>query len=201
MKTLVIVAHPDLANSRVNKAWAEALSKQPDVTVRDLTALYPDMNIDILEEQIVLQEHQRVVLQFPLYWYSSPAILKQWLDLVLQPGFAYAYGGDKLKGQEWMVSTSVGGPMDGYGAGRYANFSVDEFLRPFQQTAAYIGATYLAPHCFYRSVIADDEEVAASTQAMLRCVLKRDIDNLRDHEEFVNASMDALFSRHAELAA
>lgn len=196
MKVLVIVAHPDLSTSRVNRAWTEALRAQGNVTVRDLTALYPDMNIDILEEQMELIEHDRVVLQFPLYWYSSPPIMKQWLDLVLQPGFAYAVGGDKLHGQEWMVSTSIGSQIDGYRAGGHGNFSVDELLRPFQQMVNYIGGRYLTPHCFYRSIIATNDEIAEGTQAMLRYVLDGAIDSKRDHDKFVVASMDALFARH-----
>jgi Flavodoxin-like fold. len=36
MKTLIIVAHPDLRQSRVNRAWTEALRKLPDATVRHL---------------------------------------------------------------------------------------------------------------------------------------------------------------------
>lgn len=196
MKVLVIVAHPDLPSSRVNRAWVAALAAQANVSIRDLTALYPDMEIDILEEQTALLEHERVILQFPLYWYSCPAILKQWMDLVLQPGFAYAVGGDKLHGQEWMVLTSVGSQAEGYRAGRHGNFSVDELLRPFQQTVNYIGAKYLTPHCFYRSIIATDDEIAEGTAAMLRYVLNDDIDSKRDHDAFVVDSMNALFARH-----
>lgn len=139
MKVLVVLAHPNLKTSRINKAWFEALSKVPNVTVNDLTANYPNMDIDILEEQALLLQHDRIVLQFPLYWYSSPPILKVWMDFVFQPGFAYGVGGNKLRGKEWMIATSVGSTEDGYRAGGHNNFSIDELLRPFQQSVNYVG--------------------------------------------------------------
>jgi glutathione-regulated potassium-efflux system ancillary protein KefG len=199
LKTMVIVAHPNLQGSRVNKAWVEALRKIPDVTINDLTAKYPDIqNIDILEEQALLLAHDRYVLQFPLYWYSCPAILKQWIDLVLQPGFAYAVGGDKLHGKEWMVSTSVGSTEDGYRAGGHNHFSVDELLRPFQQTVNYTGGIYRSPFCFYRAMLVTDAEIAEGTQRMLKHVLRSNINPEREHEQFVIDSLNAIFSRADE---
>lgn len=111
MKTLVLVAHPSLGFSRVNSVWAEAFAAQTDVTVRDLSALYPEMDIDVIAEQQLLLDHDRIIFQFPFYWYSSPAVLKQWQDLVLTPGFAYA-GAHELEGKEFMVVTSIGGTDD-----------------------------------------------------------------------------------------
>ena len=195
MKTLVLVAHPNLNGSRINKAWAEALRQQPDVTVNDLTARYPDHDIDIFAEQALLLEHDRFVLQFPLYWYSSPPILKSWIDAVLQPGFAYAVGGDKLRGKEWMVSTSVGSTEEGYRAGGHNHFSVDELLRPFQQTVNYTGGIYRSPFVFFRAMLVTDSEIAGGTQRMLKHVLQHNIDPGREHEEFVIDSLNAIFQR------
>ena len=50
MKTLVIIAHPDIENSRGNKALRDAIAQEPDVTVRELYKLYPDFNIDAARE-------------------------------------------------------------------------------------------------------------------------------------------------------
>jgi putative NADPH-quinone reductase len=200
MKTLVVVAHPNLEGSRINKAWVQALKDRPEVTVDDLTEKYPDHHVDIIEEQALLLEHDRFVLQFPLYWYSSPPILKSWIDAVLQPGFAYAVGGDKLKDKEWMVSTSVGSTEDGYRAGGHNHYTVDELLRPFQQTAHYTGGIYRSPFCFYRAMLVSDVEIAEGTKKMLAHVLKSDIDPEREHEKFVIDSLNALFVRADECA-
>lgn len=197
MKVLVLVAHPAMNISRVNRAWAEAFSGRPDVTVRDLSALYPEMEIDVIAEQSLLLQHERVIFQFPLYWYSSPAILKQWQDLVLAPGFAYA-GAHRLEGMEFMVVTSVGATEKDYRAGGHNHFSIDELLRPFQQTVNYCRGRYLTPFCFYRAIAAESDEIDASSRAMLAHALQTDIDPERDHEEFTDESMKKLFTRAIE---
>jgi glutathione-regulated potassium-efflux system ancillary protein KefG len=195
MKTLVLVAHPNLSESRVNKAWATALTGREGVTVRNLNAEYPNMDIDVLLEQELLLAHDRIVFLFPLYWYSSPAILKHWFDLVLQPGFAYGIGGDKLAGKEFIVGTAVGSNREGYRSGNYNNFSVDELLRPFQQSVNYVGGRYMPPFCFYRSIIASDAEIAASAANLVAYVTEKNFDPKRDHEKLVIASMEALMAR------
>lgn len=70
MSTLVIVVHPDLAESRVNKRWMQELKKQSSVTVHNLYEIYPDEQINVAHEQKLLEQHDRIVLQFPFYWYS-----------------------------------------------------------------------------------------------------------------------------------
>jgi len=141
-----------------------------------------------------LLDHDRIVLVFPLYWYSSPAILKQWFDLVMQPGFAYGRGGDKLHGKEWLVCTAIGSNAECYRAGNYNNFTIDELLRPLQQSVNYIGGKYLSPFCFYRSLLASESEIESSAKELASYALAR-IDPKSDHEKLVNDSMDAVVSR------
>jgi glutathione-regulated potassium-efflux system ancillary protein KefG len=145
--------------------------------------------------------HDRYVLQFPLYWYSSPPILKAWIDMVLQPGFAYAVGGHKLHGKEWMVCTSVGSTEDGYRAGGHNRFTIDELLRPFEQTVNYTGGIYRTPFCFYRAMLVTDAEIAAGTQRMLRHVLRGNIDPHGEHEQFVIDSLNAIYERADDTVA
>ncbi|WP_424942394.1 NAD(P)H-dependent oxidoreductase [Aliiroseovarius crassostreae] len=194
MKTLVLVAHPTMEISRVNAAWAAAFAACPDVTVHDLAATYPEMDIDVIAEQKLLLDHDRIIFQFPLYWYSSPAILKQWQDLVLAPGFAYA-GAHRLEGKEFMVATSIGATEEDYRAGGHNHFSVDELLRPFQQTVNYLRGRYLTPFLFYRSIAAENDELAQSARDLLAHALNMDIDPERDHEIFTQDSLQKMFAR------
>ncbi len=71
----------------------KAIQNQKNITVNQLYEEYPDFKIDVAKEQKLLLEHDNIVFQFPLYWYSFPAIMKQWLDY----GFSHGIGGDKLK--------------------------------------------------------------------------------------------------------
>ena len=89
MKTLVLVFHPHLEKSQVNRKLMDAANETGDVTVVDEYAAYPDFKINVEHEQELIETHDRIVLQFPFYWYSSPALLKQWEDDVIKAGWAY----------------------------------------------------------------------------------------------------------------
>lgn len=84
MKTIVFLFHPNYGQSRVNKALVNGLDN--DIEVRNLYELYPDFNIDVQTEQAVMETADRVVLQFPMFWYSSPALVQQWEEKVLEHG-------------------------------------------------------------------------------------------------------------------
>ena len=110
MKTLVLVFHPDMSASRVNRLLAaRAATLGDDVTVRYMYDIYPDQKVDVAAEQAALETADRVVLQFPMYWYSTPALLKQWQDDVLLYGWAYGSTGKALAGKELLVAVSQTG--------------------------------------------------------------------------------------------
>ena len=67
MKTLIVVAHPNLAESRINRAWIEAMRTLPEVTVHLLYKEYPDHKINISREQALLDSHERIILQYPSF--------------------------------------------------------------------------------------------------------------------------------------
>ncbi|WP_373811713.1 NAD(P)H-dependent oxidoreductase, partial [Porphyromonas loveana] len=68
-KTLVIVVHPDLDHSVINKAWTKAV--EGAATIHNLYGQYPDGRIDVAHEQALLEAHDRIIFQFPLYWYAA----------------------------------------------------------------------------------------------------------------------------------
>lgn len=146
---LVILAHPHLQHSRVNRAMQRAVAQQEHVIVHDLYELYPDYAIDVRHEQQALEAASGVVLQHPLRWYSCPALLKEWLDAVLQRGWAYGEGGRALAGKFMLSAVSAGGPEQSYHAEGSNRYGVHELLRPFEQTAQLCGMEYHAPFTFF----------------------------------------------------
>jgi putative NADPH-quinone reductase len=165
-KTLVVVAHPDLAKSTVNAAWVAALAARPDrITVRSLYDLYPDGRIDVAAEQAAVRAHDRVIFQFPLHWFATPALLKQWFDEVLAYGFVYGPGGDALAGKEIGVAVSTGGKGEAYRAGGQNAHTLDELLRPIQQTAAFCRAVWLPLHAFTGAMWGVDAAALAADAA------------------------------------
>ena len=144
-KILILFAHPRLLGSIVQKSMLDAVKGLEGVTIHDLYAAYPDFMIDVEREQAMLLEHDVIVFQHPFYWYSSPAILKEWQDLVLENGWAYGVGGTQINGKYLMNAISAGGARDAYGPNGRNRFEVVDLLRPFDQTAHLCGMAYLEP--------------------------------------------------------
>ncbi|WP_308443632.1 NAD(P)H-dependent oxidoreductase [Actinomyces capricornis] len=161
MKTLVLVFHPDLSTSRVNKALAaRAQALGGDITVRYMYELYPDFNIDVAAEQEALMEADRIVLQFPMYWLSCPPLLKKWEDDVWTYGWAYGSEGTALHGKELLLAISVGGNASAYGRDGVHVYTVHEFLRPFQGSSRVIGTKFMVPFLSMGALEITDEAIA-----------------------------------------
>ena len=156
-KVLVLLAHPALDRSEVNVELLRAAREVDGITVVDLYAEYPTFLIDIDREQQRLVEHDVVVFMFPLYWYSTPAILKEWQDLVLEYGFAYGAAGTALHGKTFLCAITAGGPEAAYRAEGFNHFTLRELLRPLEQTAILCGMRYLAPFALFGARTAVDE--------------------------------------------
>ncbi|QZY88222.1 NAD(P)H-dependent oxidoreductase [Exiguobacterium acetylicum] len=167
MKTLVIVAHPDLTNSRINRTWMHAFQQQENVMVHDLYAAYPDFKIDVKREQELLMAHDRIVLQFPFFWYSSPALLKLWQDEVLAYGWAYGQAGTRLHGKELLLAFSTGGPAEAYQPSGLNRFTFDQLTTPFQAMANLTGMTFLPPYILSGVRTLSDEALAEATTSLI----------------------------------
>jgi glutathione-regulated potassium-efflux system ancillary protein KefG len=146
----VLVAHPDLDNaSRVNRAMVERITDLPEVAIVRLYELYPDFQIDVPGEQAACVQSELVVLQHPLYWYSCPALLKEWLDRVLERHWAYGPGGTALRGKAMMSAVSCNAEAEAYLASGRNRHTIPDLLAPFRQTAFHCEMTYLPPFVFY----------------------------------------------------
>jgi glutathione-regulated potassium-efflux system ancillary protein KefG len=158
---LVQFAHPRLEDSRVNKALAAALSGIEGLTWNDLYQRYPDFDVDVAAEQELLLGHEVVAVVHPLYWYSCPPLLKQWIDLVLEHGWAYGREGKRLEGKAWLQIVSTGGPAESYGAEGAHRHVLDEFLSPFEQTARLCSMEWLPPRSIHGTHRMSDSRLAA----------------------------------------
>lgn len=156
-RILVLFAHPAQERSEVNRPLAEAARGIRGVDLVDLYAEYPTLAIDVDREQARLAAHEALVFLHPLYWYSTPAILKEWQDLVLEHGFAYGAGGTALRDKIFFSALSAGGPEPAYRAEGYNHFTIRELLRPLEQTALLCGMTYLPPFALFGARTAVEE--------------------------------------------
>ncbi len=144
-RVLVLMFHPKLEQSRVNRLLCDNVHALPEVTYRDMYEYYPDLMIDVPLEQKFLEEHDVVVWQHPFYWYSCPPLLKQWIDLVLTPGWAYGAGGTALSGKKLIQVFSSGGDFAAYDPAGRNQYTYRELLRPFELTAKLCHMMYMPP--------------------------------------------------------
>lgn len=169
-KILILFAHPAFEKSRVHTQLLAAIRGMQGITLHDLYEVYPDMSIDVRHEQSLLLQHDIILFQHPLYWYSAPAIIKQWQDLVLEHGWAYGHTGTALRGKIAGSVVTAGAQESAYGREGWHHYSVSEFLLPFRQTALLCNMQYLEPFIIYgthRLTASDIAEQAASYKQML----------------------------------
>ncbi|MDQ0208647.1 NAD(P)H-dependent oxidoreductase [Alkalicoccobacillus murimartini] len=165
MKTLVIIGHPDIESSIVNRRWIEEMKLHPDLfTIHELAKEYPDGVIDREIEQSLISSHGNLVLQFPMYWFNCPPILKKWLDEVLTEGWAFGKAGNNIKGRKMALGVTTGGKGIDYDkAGRY-QYNLEELLAPFEITAKYCKADYQSFFAFYGADFSTQDEIDKSAK-------------------------------------
>lgn len=177
MSTLVVLGHPNYGKSIANKTVINELKiSELDMELRDIYNLYPDYKIDIKAEQEALLRHQHIVLQYPFYWYSMPAILKLWMDDVFEHQFAYGSKGDQLKGKNFIPSFTVGSSENSYSALGFQHFRVQEFCKHLEQTAYHTQMNYIDPIYFHGTSLAagytEDEIVIRAKEHAKRLIEK-----------------------------
>jgi glutathione-regulated potassium-efflux system ancillary protein KefG len=178
MAVLILFAHPAFQKSRANRVLVRAAEAMHGVTLHDLYEAYPEMHIDVAREQNLLRSHDAVVFQHPFYWYSVPAILKEWQDLVLERGFAYGAGGDVLKGKCFLPAITLGGPASSYGRDGLNHFTVRELLAPIEATVRLCGMKYLEPFTLHSADELSPEELKEAAARYCERLAR-----LRDHHE------------------
>jgi glutathione-regulated potassium-efflux system ancillary protein KefG len=169
-RVLILFAHPSLEKSRVHRRLVQEAVALPGIRFHDLYEAYPDFDIDIPHEQRLLNEHDLIVLQHPFFWYSTPPLVKQWEDLVLEHGWAYGSKGRALHGKRFLSLISAGGGASAYQHDGYNRFTIRELLAPIEQTAHLCGMEYLPPyiiHGTHRLTPADIEDIAGHYRQLL----------------------------------
>jgi glutathione-regulated potassium-efflux system ancillary protein KefG len=160
-KVLILFAHPRFEKSRINRGLLKNIKDLTQVTLHDLYEEYPDFNIDTDREKSLLLNHEIIVWHHPFYMYGAPALLKQWIDLALEYGWAHGEDGGNLRGKIIFNTLTAGGTRDVYTASGHNGFTIREFLVPFEQTARLCKMIYLPPFVVHGTYLLTDDEVEA----------------------------------------
>ena len=158
-KILILFAHPAFQKSLINKTLIKAIKDLEGVTINNLYEKYPDFFIDVPVEQKLLTEHDIIIWHHPFYWYSAPALIKEWMDLVLQHGFAYGTHGRALEGKWAMSCISTGGRKEVYSADGKNRYTINQFLAPFIQSASLCRMTNLPPFVVHGSHTLNGDQI------------------------------------------
>ena len=142
---LILFGHPAFRRSTINAALREAVETLEGITFHDLYARYPDFLIDVGHEQQLCEIHDIIIFQLPFYWYSTPAIIKEWFDLVLEHAWAYGSTGKALKGKITFQALTAGGNQENYRKEGLNLFTIRELTTPFRATANLCGMDWLPP--------------------------------------------------------
>jgi glutathione-regulated potassium-efflux system ancillary protein KefF len=142
---VVLYAHPYPHYSRACATLLEAIRDLPGVQVRSLYDTYPDFDIDVDSERAAMDAAQLVVWMGPFYWYTVPALLKHWFEVVLVKGWAYGAGGTALRGKDCLWVATTGGDEGSFSpAGEHAH-AFEAFAPVVEQTARFCGMNWLPP--------------------------------------------------------
>jgi glutathione-regulated potassium-efflux system ancillary protein KefG len=198
-RVLIIFAHPALEKSRVHRQLVQQIPNVAGITFHDLYELYPTFDIDVQREQHLLSTHDMIVLQHPFFWYSTPALVKQWEDLVLEHGWAYGSTGNALQGKRVLSLITTGGPLATYQHEGYNRFTIRELLAPIEQTAYLCKMDYLPPYVIpgsHRLTIPDIEQAAVQYRHLLTWLRDDKIDfEAVQHYSLLNEALEPMLRR------
>lgn len=188
-KVMILLFHPLLHKSRVNRELLRAVGNLEGVTIRVMYDLYPDFHINVSSEQELLLKHDVIIWQHPFYWYSSPSLLKEWIDLVLEHGFAYGTEGKALEGKKVMSAISTGGRKEAYQSAGPNRNSIRQLLTPFEQTATLCRMHYLPPFVVHGTHLLDENGIRQAGKEYHKVIqaLKEDVfspEELLKHDYF-----------------
>ena len=181
-KVLILFAHPALEKSRVHTCMLKRVKLLPEITFHDLYEAYPDFDVDVKKEQGLLLEHDIIILQHPFYWYSAPALTKQWLDLVLEHNWAYGPEGKMLKGKHFFNAISCGGRREAYSAEGRNRFTIPQLLAPFEQTARLCGMIYMPPFAVHGTHRLSNEDIMLHAVQYEQLLIALAADRISDAE-------------------
>jgi len=151
-KTLVIMAHTNPNDSVVNNKIKHALQDEQNVLYKDIKSLYRDFNFDVKKEQEDLLSVDKIIFQFPLYWFTAPSVLKQWVDDVFTHDFAFRYDENgqwqtlKLQDKEFQMIVTIGASEEEY---NQMGVKVKDCLSSYSTTAMSLGMKEIEPYLLY----------------------------------------------------
>lgn len=199
-RVLVQFAHPAIKRSKINTILRAAVEDIDHVTVNDLYAAYPDFLIDVKREQQLCESHDVIIFQHPLYWYSTPSIIKEWLDLVLEYGWAYGRQANVLEGKVFLQALTAGGDDATYQRDGFTECTIRELTSPYRAMAKLCKMEWLPPFAvlgIHRGLPAEQVDAHVRDYRSAVIALRDGVVDTRQAREFpyLNSDLQAILGR------
>lgn len=194
-KILILFAHPLFEKSFVNQTLVSHIPKSNHITFHDLYEEYPEFDIDVKREQTLLEKHDIIIWHHPLYWYSCPPLLKQWIDMVLEYDWAYGKKGKALQNKMIFQAITTGGAKENYCETGRDRFTIPDLLEPFNQTAKVCNMNYLPPFVVHGTHKMNEEEAINHAKTYAELLLFLTKNEINSEEVNSNFYLNEWFSK------
>ena len=195
MKTMVVISHPTIQTSSSQQFFLATLKEEEAVTVRHLDEVWseakPHFTRATEETALVDSQAERLILQFPMYWYQAPSVMKEWIDTVMSKSAPFS---KQIK--ELGIVVTLGVKEEAFRAGAKEQFTISELLRPFQALANTMGWTYLPIFEVHQFDYKTEEAKQALLVEYLQYVTKETHGTLKDMEEWFMKRAEAMEGAH-----
>lgn len=142
----------------------------------------------------MLKSADRIIFQFPLYWYAAPFGLKKWEDEVLTRNFIYGDGSYPLENKEFGLVVTTGMPLKDFQHGATENITLDEAMAPYHAIAHLskmdILPIFSVPQFWYMN---EDEQMQLLIDYQ-RYLSQKMPDSLANREEWFHHQLDDFVS-------
>lgn len=192
MRTLVLVSHPQLADSTSQQFLKASLPTDETVTWEHIEG---QTELDIAREQAQLQQADRIIFQFPLYWYAAPAGLKQWEDTVLTRTFVYGDHRYPLAGKEVGVVVTTGMPAKAFQRGGAEEITLDAALAPLAAVAQRAKMTWLPTFPIYQFAYLTEAEKLQLVVDYQRYLTQTQPDSLQEQQDWFSHKLPGMINQ------
>ena len=151
-KELLTIAKSSIDENQLTVSDLYQMQFNPAATTEELSSA---VDKQVIAEVEKIKQADLVILQFPLWWFSVPAILKGWMDKVFVPGIAYSkemkFQNGGFASKKALIVTTTQAPKESYTEAGL-NGPIESILQPIHHALHFVGFETLAPFIGYRAL-------------------------------------------------
>lgn len=202
-KTIIFIAHPEVDSSNTQQFLIESGRQISQVDYVDLYQEWEEngSSFDVQTEQARLVEYQRIIFQFPLYWYQAPSILKEWIDQIFMVDQGLPTFTQRMAGKELGIVVTADVKASHYQAGGKVGWSLSEILTPYQALARYFNMVFLPIFPIHQFALLQESDKMGLMYQYITYLEKGSYGSRREYQRILLDKLDALTNQQLPLDA